>query len=154
MQSETTFLQIVIKFAFIMGMCTIALRLVGFITNSNISYSWIYNAGSYLVILICTLFAMKSRKKDLLNGYITYGQALGTGVLVSLFAGLLIGGYQMAYQKFIDPEFFDRLITETKRKLIEDEYPEYRIEMNFNLLKKMNNSLYIFFTSLFVSVFM
>ncbi|MFN4082831.1 MAG: DUF4199 domain-containing protein [Bacteroidia bacterium] len=152
-EQKTNLLQIALKYALILSMATIAISLIGFITNTTTSYAWLWSLTNYTIIVICVTFAMKARKDELLNGYIQYGQALGTGTLVALFAGILMGAWQLVYQKFIDPEFFERIITETKKRMIEQETAEDKIDITIAAMQKMRNPAVIYFSSAFGILF-
>lgn len=142
-------LQIAIKYSLILSLSAIALSLIGFITNTTGSYAWLFSLANYLITIFCILFAMKARRDELQNGFISYGQALGIGILVSFFAGILMALWQLVYQKFIDPEFFERMMAETKKRMIEQETPEETMERMIAVMKKVQNPTTIFFSTAF-----
>lgn len=153
-QQETTFMQIAIKYGLILGMSGVTLSLISFITNSQFSLSWLWSTLNYVVILACVIMAMKARKLEVNKGLLTYGQALGIGTVVALFGGILVALYQLVYQKYIDPEFFDKILAEAKRSLIEKNYSEQQLETSMMMMEKMKSPAYMFFTSLLGLTFM
>jgi hypothetical protein len=67
--------------------------------------------------------------------------------MVSLLGAILIAAYQLLYHKYIDPDFYERLLTETKRRLIERETPEEQIEITMTAMQKMKSPLFLFFST-------
>ncbi len=49
-----------------------------------------------------------------LNGFMTYGMGLKFGILIILFASIILGFYKYIDSVFIDPELFERTIKEQK----------------------------------------
>lgn len=139
-------MQISVKYALILAIASIAISLLGFMSGTNTT-SAAWGILNYFIILACCLLAMRTRRNDELEGYISYGQALGTGTMVALLAAILIAAYQLIYHKYIDPEFYERLLTETKRRLIERETPEEQMEITINALRKMKSPLFLYFST-------
>lgn len=146
-------MQISVKYALVMSVASIGVSLLGFMSGTGTT-SGAWGILNYAIIIACCLLAMRSRRNDMQEGYISYGQALGTGTMVALLAAILIAAYQLIYQKYIDPEFYERLITETKRRLIERETPEEQMEITINALRKMQSPVLLYFSTAFGIFFM
>jgi hypothetical protein len=65
------------------------------------------SAISYLFIIAGMVMAFKYFKSHN-SGYMTYGQGLGIGLIMSLIAGLLTSIFMYIYIKFIDSEMMNR----------------------------------------------
>jgi hypothetical protein len=141
--NKPTFMQISVKYSLILAIASIAISLLGFMSGTSTTSS-VWGMLNYVVILACCLLAMRTRRNDELEGYISYGQALGIGTMVSLLGAILIAAYQLLYHKYIDPDFYERLLTETKRRLIERETPEEQIEITMTAMQKMKSPLFLF----------
>lgn len=50
---------------------------------------------------------IKAVREETADKSLTYGQGVGTGVLISLYSGLMSGAYNFIHFKYIVPEFFD-----------------------------------------------
>jgi hypothetical protein len=72
-----------------------------------------------LVILIGGIFLAHKNYKDNNGGFMSYGQGLGIGTLVSLIAGLLGSIFRYVYMSFIDPSAAQRAIDQARAKLEE-----------------------------------
>jgi hypothetical protein len=89
----------------------IAITLIGYFTGldkTGASY-WL----GYLPLPFFILFlwmAMKERKQEDYGGTISYGQCIGTGVLVGLFAGIAMGIFMYLYSTAINPGMMDMVM--------------------------------------------
>jgi uncharacterized membrane protein YedE/YeeE len=72
-----------------------------------------------LVILIGGIFLAHKTYKDAHNGFMSYGQGLGIGTLVSVISGLLGGIFRYVYMEFIDPAAAQRALDQARAKLEE-----------------------------------
>jgi hypothetical protein len=72
-----------------------------------------------LIILIGGIFLAHKNYKDNNGGFMSYGQGLGIGTLVSLIAGLLGSIFRYVYMSFIDPSAAQRAIDQARAKLEE-----------------------------------
>ncbi|NQY09993.1 MAG: DUF4199 domain-containing protein [Flavobacteriales bacterium] len=64
----------------------------------------------YLSILIAVSFAffgIKSHRDKELNGKISFGRALGLGMLISLIPAVAFGAFDVLYIVYFNPEFVD-----------------------------------------------
>lgn len=72
-----------------------------------------------LVILIVGIFLAHKNYKEANGGFMSYGQGLGIGTIVSIIAGLLGGIFRYVYMEFIDPAATQRAIDQARAKLEE-----------------------------------
>ncbi|SMB97854.1 hypothetical protein SAMN00120144_2243 [Hymenobacter roseosalivarius DSM 11622] len=72
-----------------------------------------------LVILVGGIFLAHKKYKENNSGFMSYGQGLGIGTLVSLISGLLGGIFRYVYMEFIDPSAAQRTIEQTRAKMEE-----------------------------------
>jgi uncharacterized membrane protein YhfC len=90
---------------------SIALTLIGYFTgmDRSDSSSWMSWLGIPFLILFLWL-AMKERKREDYGGTITYGQCVGTGVLVGVFAGIVMAIFMYVYLTAINPGFMEFIL--------------------------------------------
>ena len=65
-------------------------------------------SGIILVILI--IYGTKNLRDKHYNGNINYGKALYSGILISVFAGIIVGFYIYLEYSFIKPENMDKIL--------------------------------------------
>lgn len=61
----------------------------------------------FLVFIVMIVMTVKAYKES--NGVMSLGQAIGTGMIASIVASILVGIYIIVFMKFIDPTFIDTM---------------------------------------------
>ncbi|MBC6609279.1 DUF4199 domain-containing protein [Hymenobacter sp. BT188] len=72
-----------------------------------------------IIILIGGIVLAHKNYKENNGGFMSYGQGLGIGVILSLVSGLLGGIFRYVYMEFIDPSAAQRAIEQTRAKMEE-----------------------------------
>ncbi|HEY3875866.1 MAG TPA: DUF4199 domain-containing protein [Candidatus Kapabacteria bacterium] len=70
-------------------------------TGAGMWFGWI----STVALIFFLWLAMKERKQEDYGGTISYGQCLGTGVMVGVVAGIIIAIFMYIYTTSINPDF-------------------------------------------------
>ncbi len=94
---------------------------------------WISGITSNIVLIVGIIYGLKIYRDEILDGYIKYGKALRLGVLLSLFAGVILGIYNFIFYMFIYPEVLEAMLVEVKQKTIEIDPGISGAEMDFLL---------------------
>lgn len=131
--------QIIAKFSMIYSLVLIALNLILFITGLQMKLSFLSTIVMIITVVGSIYFGTISLRNNTLGGYITYGQSVGTGMLISLFAGIIMVIYSYIYATVIDPDFLNNMVEEVKRKMIEEDASEEKIEQSIYWMKKMSS---------------
>jgi hypothetical protein len=75
--------------------------------------------------------------KKALGGTLTYGQAVGVGVLAMVFASVISGLYNFLLFQVIDPSLQEQLRVFTEEQIIKQgRVPEEQLEMAVNMAAK------------------
>ena len=97
-------------YALAMTICGAVMRLLLYFTGYETEKLSVgQNAGWLgLVFMIVILFlGIKAVREESPGKYISYGKAVGAGVLISLFSSLMSGVYNFIHLKFINTQFVD-----------------------------------------------
>lgn len=144
--------QVIIKFSIIYALANIGMALVMYILEI-MDKSWLITILSLGVNAAIMFFAMKSRKNDTLNGYMTYGQGLGTGMLIAILGGLVTAVYTFVFYSYIDPEFIDKMLeisrAEMLKKDMSDEQIDQALEMSKKFMSPIMMTVFAYIGSLF-----
>jgi hypothetical protein len=90
------------------------------------------------VILIGGLFLSIRAYRDQLNeGFISYGRAVGFGVVVALLSGIISSIFTFILYEFIDPNMISKLLMESEAKLIEAGMAEDQLDMAMEMNQKI-----------------
>ena len=92
----------------------------------------------FLLVQIALLFYLvKSYRDNYLNGYITYGQALGAGVIICLYSALLMAVFTYILYAFIDPGLAEKQLAFTEEIMLNRGTPQVQIDAGMAVQKKI-----------------
>jgi len=97
-------------YALTLTVCGAVLNLLlyftGFQTEKLATGQYIQWVGFVIMIVVLTL-GIKAVREENEGKYLTYGQGVGTGTLISLYSGLMSSVYTYIHFRFVNPEFAD-----------------------------------------------
>jgi hypothetical protein len=113
--STTTTTNIGIRYGILTGLVIIIYSFVLFVTEQemNQALGWV----SIAVLPIVGIFLAHKAFKQANAGFMSYGQGLGIGVLLSLTSGLLTSIFSYVYRTFVDPDLAGRMLEKMRTKL-------------------------------------
>jgi hypothetical protein len=114
MEDKVTVSQIGLKYGIIIGLVFIIYGMIIEFLGLDIEIAQKFNYLSYVFLVIGLVLAHKAFKEGG-DGFMSIGQGLKIGMLISLVAGLLSAIFTYAYIKFID----DSMLTKIKDLQIE-----------------------------------
>jgi hypothetical protein len=82
--------QIIVKFSLIYALITIALNLILYILDMQSKMDVFSTIALIVITLGSVYFGILSRRDNVMDGFITYGQGVSTGMLISLVAALIV----------------------------------------------------------------
>jgi hypothetical protein len=120
----------------------------------------------FLVILVVSLFFLvKSYRDNYLHGYMTYGQAVGAGVVIFLYYAILIAVFTYILYAVIDPGLIDKQLAAAEEIMAKKGLPQEAMDAALKIQKKMmkpeimapigifGNMLYGVIMSLVIAIF-
>jgi Protein of unknown function (DUF4199) len=120
----------------------------------------------FLLILVVSLFFLvKSYRVNYLHGYMTYGQAVGAGVVIFLYYAILMAVFTYILYAVIDPGLIDKQLAASEEMLAKRGLPQEAMDASLKIQKKMmkpeimapisifGNMLYGVIMSLIVAIF-
>ncbi|MEM6263564.1 MAG: DUF4199 domain-containing protein [Bacteroidota bacterium] len=103
-----------LKYGLIMGLVMAAYTLILSLTGQSFNQTLGY--VSYVIIIGVIFLAMREYK-SLNEGFMTFKQGLGIGVLASLIGGTISSAFSFVYMTFIDPDFIAKLQEFTRSEM-------------------------------------
>ncbi len=103
---------------------------------------------SYVITIGFIVYGQKYWRAQL-GGFISYGEALKVGIVISLFAGIIYGFYQYILTGLIDPELIERQLRNTEEVYLQLGYSEEEVETMMALSARMNTPIGISFSVAF-----
>jgi len=108
---QTSFSQISIRYGLITSLVLVVYSLIvqmaGYDTDTALGYL------SYVILVVGIYMAQKAFK-DQGDGFMSYGQGLGLGTIISAFSGFFVGVFSYLYFKMVDETAIEMAIEETR----------------------------------------
>lgn len=92
----------------------------------------------FLVILLFLLYNfIRSYRNNYLYGYITYGQAVGAGVIISLYYSVVIAVFTYILYAFIDPDLIKKQLAMAEELLMKKGTTQQAIDAAMSIQTKI-----------------
>lgn len=151
-QQEPSKVKSALNFGAILGLILMILSLVTYIFEmyNNKLFGYL----SWVVMIIGIVIGIKKYRDGALGGFISYGGALGFGVLVSLFASIIVSFVNYVYLGYVDASFIDFQLEQTEIQMIEQGQSEEAIEMAMSWTRKFVSPMGIFIMGILGTTFL
>ena len=147
MEKKTTFLESTLKSGLLTGLGVVVIMLAGYMLDLTTS-RWFEYLG-YLALIFGIVYGTKQVRDSVNSGSISYGNAFGSGIMVSVFAGVILGAFMFVLYKFIDPSLFDKKLSLLEEAWLNSGMSEDQVEMMLEMAKKSMTPLIIMVSSIF-----
>jgi hypothetical protein len=118
----------------IMGLIAVAYTLVIYFLNLILNA---YQGYLFYVIQVAVLFILiKSYRENFKNGFITYGQAVTSGVIISLYTAIIYAVFIYTLYAFIDPGLVNKQLAFVEETFIKAGVPQKFIDSGLEMQKK------------------
>jgi NAD/NADP transhydrogenase alpha subunit len=133
MENKVTVSQIGVRYGLIFGLVmivyTLILQISGMATNQ-----WLSNA-SFILLIIVIIIAHKAFKEGG-DGFMTIGQGIGIGTLLSLISGVISSVFLFIYLKFVDDSMLQMVRDEQIEKMSQQGMDDAQIEQAMEMAGK------------------
>ena len=96
--------------------------------------SFVVSLLNYLVIGIGIFIGTKKFRDQQMNGSISYRKAMHSGILISLFAGILIAFATYLYLNFVDSSMIEKTLQQTEANLLDAGKSDEEVEKTIDAL--------------------
>lgn len=139
MENQTTSLKkIALNFGVLLALLSIALQVISFVLDAHIDRPWWLTVLQLAISIGVLVYGIKAYKTEN-AGFLTIGQALKTGVAISLVAGIITVIFNYIFINYIDPDFIQKTLDFSRETMIND-YPnlsEEQIDSSLEISKKL-----------------
>jgi hypothetical protein len=133
--SKPTMFQTTLTWGLITGFAgvvyTLILYFTDMITNQSLGYVGI------IISIVGIYLGTKAFRDQSLGGFISYGKALGTGVMISLFAAIISVIFMILLYTVIDTELVDKMMAIASEKNVERGISEDQAQQAMEMGKKL-----------------
>lgn len=143
-----------LNYGVILGVVLIVISMLMYVLNlSNQSFSQYL---SLFVILVGIILGILNYRKNINGGYITYGQSLGSGVLIGLFSSVIVSVYTIIFFKFIDPGMITEILNKAEENMLEQNpnMTDEQLGVAMSYTRKFMNPFVMAITAILWSTFM
>lgn len=132
---------VALKYAVITALASFIFSLLVYLMNLYTT-TWI-NYLAYIILLAGLIFTVRERRDKELGGFITFGQAFGTGFLFCIITALIgvVTSYVMI--QYIAPEMVEEILKVSEQNMIEKGVPEEQIEMAMSWTRRFMTPLWM-----------
>lgn len=135
-----------VLFGVLMVLEFVIMYIIGMKSLVATSVGLIVNIANYLVLPIIFIYiGCTNYKKNINNGYISFGECLKTGVSITFIAALIYAVFNVVFN-FIFPDFINEMIAITKEAMLakNPNMTSEQLEMGISMMKKFMNPLIVF----------
>jgi hypothetical protein len=125
------------------GFSAIAVMLLFYLLDAD-PKSKIPSLVNYVLLILFIVLGIKSYRDEECGGYISYGKSVGTGILISVFGGILVSVFTIVLFTMIDPGMTERILDEARQGMIEQGFPDEKIEKGIEIAHKMMTPFFMF----------
>ncbi len=140
-----------LSYGLFLGIALVIISVLYYATGNtfNKSAQWV----TYAVMIAGVIIAQLQFRK-LLDGVMSYGQALGVGVLTMLFASVITGFFTYLLYAVIDPSLQDQLRIAMEEQIVrQGNVSEEQLDMAVELASKFKNPAVMFFMNILAGAF-
>jgi hypothetical protein len=125
----------VMTYGAILGLILVVYSVLLYITG--LTFNKVLGYAQYVVLFAGLYLGTKSYRDKSMGGFITYGQALGLGVLISLFVGIIAVFFSYVMMRFIDPGLVDKYMVIMEEQFENSRFiPDDQVEMALEKARK------------------
>lgn len=145
---------VMLTYGLYLGLASILISVIYYVLGMAYENDWKKSVISIAVSGIIVFLGIKKIKEGS-DGFLSMGQAIKTGLGISLVAAVISIVYTIIFMMFIEPEFVNNLAEVSRQKMYETnpELTEEQVEMSMGIVKKMSSpvmlSAFILIASLF-----
>lgn len=149
-ETQPSVSSVAIKYGFIGALASVVysaiLLITGLATNG-----WLSSLG-YVILIVAIIMAIKEYKK-LNYGYLSFGQGLGLGTLISAIFGLFTGLFMFVYTSFIDPNYQADIMDKQRIELEEKGMSDEQIDQAISIGESVSSPMMMIVLSLVGYIF-
>lgn len=146
MNEQPTSTRIALKWGLFLGLTLILITLVMYVTDQ--STNGLFNILTLVAMIAFLVLGMREHKMST-GGYMTFGEGVGLGALLSAIAGLLSSAFITFYNVVIDPTIQQRIFEQTRDKLEDQGLSDEQIDQALEISQKFQSPGFTFIAGVF-----
>lgn len=146
MEEKSTFWKSAMIYGLYLGIAVVLFSVILYVSGQmlNSAINWI----SFVIIAAGIYLSQLNYRNKELNGFIKYSTALGFGIAVALFSGIIQTVYTIVIYK-LDPSLLDQMRMLQEEAMLKQGLPEESIETATEMMSKLQSPALLAFSGLF-----
>jgi hypothetical protein len=107
----------------------------------------------YIIEIIVLFFLVKSYRDKYMHSMITYGQALGAGVVICLYEAIIAAVFAYILFALIDPGLIDKMLALSEEESVKRGLSQEQIDLGMKFTRKIMTAPVLTIFSIFASMF-
>jgi hypothetical protein len=127
------------RFGILAGLLTIGVTLMGYLfAGDSVSFQQqgFFTMGSFILVLILAVQAVKSYRNEELNGFIHFKDSFQVAAMVGAVCGFLTSLFNLVYLTYVDASFIDVMIRQMEEMYLKMGMNEGQVEQALVKLKE------------------
>jgi len=149
---KTSAKKFIINYGVLLGILSVLLGAVIYITNSYTDPHWIFSVLGVVVLIGVIVYAIKAFKKAN-GGFLTLGEALKVGIGTALIGGLIGVIWTLLLTNVLEPDYMQQVMEVQKEKMLDQGLSEEQIEASAEMMEKFSSPLISVAASLIGNLF-
>jgi hypothetical protein len=151
MESTPSIWKTCLKYGLILGLVSIVFSVLIYMFDLTFA-TWTI-IPSLLLSFIVLFLLQRSYRDTYNNGFITYGKSLGVGVVIFIYASVIIAIYTYLLYTVIDPGMVDKQMAMAADKMVAKGIPEASMDAALKMQEKMLQPWIISLMGIFTTIF-
>ncbi len=145
--------KIIINCGVILGILSVLLGVVIYLTNSYTDPNWIYSLLGFIVITGVIIYGIKTFKTSN-RGFLTLSNALKVGVGIALIGGIISSIWNFTLATIIEPDYTQQVLDAQRDKMLENpDMTEEIVDQSMAIVEKMSSPYITIAMSIISSLF-
>ena len=127
------------RFGVLAGLLTVGVTLMGYLfAGDSVSFQQqgFFTMGSFILVLILAVQAVKSYRNEELNGFIHFKDSFQVAAMVGAVCGFLASLFNLVYLTYVDASFIDVMIRQMEEMYLKMGMNEGQVEQALEKLKE------------------
>ncbi len=131
--------KIIINYGVILGIVSVLLGVVMYVTNVYTDPHWIFSVIGFLILIGVITYGIKAYKTSN-NGFLELTDALKVGIGIALIGGIIGAIWTLLLTSVIEPEYTQQVMEVQREKLLENpDMTEAMVDQSIEMMEKFSS---------------
>ncbi|MCW8979952.1 MAG: DUF4199 domain-containing protein [Altibacter sp.] len=146
--------KIALNYGLLLALGTIVVSVIVYVLGMHMDQPWWQSALNFIIMAAAIVYGLKTFKKES-GGFLSLGEAIKTGLAISLVAGVIGSIFTYIFVTVIEPDFVTQLLDVTRENMIEQnpQMTEEQLEMTMGMTEKFMTPWFMTAMGLIASLF-